>query len=49
MFNSLDYDILELEGLGEIKSWKFKVLNFLSMGYLDDTKYWQYACRAKPR
>lgn len=49
MFNSLGYEIQELEGLGEIKSWKFKILNFLSRGYLDDTKYWQYACRAKPK
>jgi 2-polyprenyl-3-methyl-5-hydroxy-6-metoxy-1,4-benzoquinol methylase len=49
MFTSLDYEIQELEGLDEIKSWKFKILNFLSMGYLDDTKYFQYACRVKPR
>ena len=48
MFTSLGYKILKLEGINGINSWKFSVLNFLSLGNLSDTRYLQYACVAKP-
>jgi 2-polyprenyl-3-methyl-5-hydroxy-6-metoxy-1,4-benzoquinol methylase len=49
MFDSLDYIIEIIEGINSIKSWKFKLLNFLALGYLTDTKYLQFACVAKPK
>jgi len=49
MFDSLDYEILKIKGLSEIRSWKFKLLDLLSFGYLADTRYVQYACVARPR
>lgn len=49
MFNSLDYEILKIEGLNEIQSWKFKLLELFSMGYLLDMRYTQYACIVKPK
>jgi 2-polyprenyl-3-methyl-5-hydroxy-6-metoxy-1,4-benzoquinol methylase len=49
MFHSLDFEILRIQGLSEIKSWKFKLLDLLSFGYLADTRYVQYACVARPK
>lgn len=49
MFDSLDFEILRMQGLSEIKSWKFKLLDMLSFGYLADTRYVQYACVARPK
>lgn len=49
MFETLDYDLVTIEGLREIQSWKFKVLDHITLGYLADTRYWQYACVARPK
>lgn len=49
MFKDLDYELIRIEGINPIKSWKFSLLNILSFGYLSDTKFMQFACAAKPK
>lgn len=49
MFDSLGYRIVELRGINGINSWKFSLFNALSMGYLTDTRYLQFACVAAPK
>jgi 2-polyprenyl-3-methyl-5-hydroxy-6-metoxy-1,4-benzoquinol methylase len=49
MFNSLDYDILKIEGLVPIQSWEFKLFELVSIGYLSDMRYSQYVCIVKPK
>ncbi|MCX6778936.1 MAG: class I SAM-dependent methyltransferase, partial [Candidatus Magasanikbacteria bacterium] len=49
MFESLDYKIIKMEGINPINSWKFTLLNILSLRYLSDTEYLQFACVAKPK
>lgn len=49
MFDSLGYRIVELRGINGINSWKFSLLNALSMGYLSDTRYLQFACVVTPK
>lgn len=47
MFNSLNYEIIKIEGIHAAKSWKLTLLNILFAGHLSDTKYLQFACVAK--
>lgn len=49
MFRALDYQVLKIEGINPITSWKYHVLNIASFGYLSDTRYLQFACVAKPK
>lgn len=49
MFDHLGYRIVLLQGINGIDSWKFSLLNALSMGYLSDTRYFQFACVATPK
>lgn len=49
MFKNLNYELIKLEGINPIKSWKFSLLNILSFGFLSDTKFMQFACAAKPK
>jgi len=49
MFNSLGYEIITIEGINPIRLWKFNLLNLLSLGYLSDTRYVQFACVVKPK
>ena len=49
MFEQLNYDLLEITGINPINSWKLKIINLITLGFFSDTKYVQFACRAKPR
>jgi 2-polyprenyl-3-methyl-5-hydroxy-6-metoxy-1,4-benzoquinol methylase len=49
MFNSLDYYIVTIKGINQIRSRVFSILNVLSFGYLSDTKYLRFVCVAKPK
>lgn len=49
MFESLDYEIWRIQGINEITSWKFRMLDLLYIGYLADTRYVQYACVVRPK
>ncbi|EKE07232.1 MAG: methyltransferase type 11 [uncultured bacterium] len=49
MFDSLNYELVKIEGINSIESWKFKVFNFLTFGFFSDTKHLQFACVAKPK
>ncbi len=49
MFDSLGYKMVEMKGINAIRSWKFSFFNALSMGYLSDTRYLQFACVATPK
>jgi 2-polyprenyl-3-methyl-5-hydroxy-6-metoxy-1,4-benzoquinol methylase len=48
MFDSLNYRILKLEGINATPSWRVKLLNYLTLGSLSDTRYLQFACVAQP-
>ncbi|MDD5736893.1 MAG: class I SAM-dependent methyltransferase [Candidatus Omnitrophica bacterium] len=49
MFEGLDYEVLELDGINGITTWKFNLLNILTFGLINDTRYMQFACSAKRR
>ncbi|OFY41551.1 MAG: hypothetical protein A2X18_06930 [Bacteroidetes bacterium GWF2_40_14] len=49
MFISLGYEIITIEGINPIRLWKFNILDFLSFGYLTDTRFVQFACVVKPK
>jgi 2-polyprenyl-3-methyl-5-hydroxy-6-metoxy-1,4-benzoquinol methylase len=50
MFVEAGYHVVEIKGInGSHFSRKFRVLNSLLLGALDDTKYLQYACVAHPK
>ncbi len=48
MLEALDFEVKTLQGINPIVSYKFSILNVLSLGYLSDTRYIQFACVAKP-
>lgn len=48
-FEALDFEIISLTGINPIVSYKFTILNVLSLGYLSDTRFIQFACVAKPK
>jgi len=48
MFLRLNFEIVKLEGINAIKDFRFTLLNIMSLGYLSDTRYLQYAVVAKP-
>ncbi len=49
MFEALGYELLNIDGINGITSWKFGVLNALTLGFLSDTRFMQYACVARPK
>lgn len=49
MFDALGYDLLTLEGINDLVTWKFKLANMLTFGFLSDTRYMQFAVVARPR
>lgn len=48
MFGSLGYDLVKIQGINANNSWKFMVFNIMTLGWLKESKYFQYACVAKP-
>lgn len=47
MFNSLDYKIVKMEGISATNSFKYKLINMLTFGFMSDTKYLKFACVIK--
>ncbi len=47
MFEDAGYKLIRQEGIKKITSWKFRLLNLLTFGFLDDTKYLRFACIAR--
>jgi 2-polyprenyl-3-methyl-5-hydroxy-6-metoxy-1,4-benzoquinol methylase len=47
MFENSGFFIINIQGINKIKYWKFRFLNFVTLGLLNDTKYLQYVCIAK--
>ncbi len=48
MFETLNYEIVQIKGLRPTPSVGFHILNTLTFGSISDCKYIQYACVAKP-
>ncbi len=48
-FQQLNFDIIDMEGLSPIKDFRFEILNILTMGYLADTRFSQFASVIKPK
>jgi hypothetical protein len=46
MFEDAGYELIRQEGIKKITSWRFRLLNLLTFGFLDDTKYLRFACIA---
>jgi 2-polyprenyl-3-methyl-5-hydroxy-6-metoxy-1,4-benzoquinol methylase len=49
MFNNLDFEILEMEGIHPTSSRTFRLLNMLFLNALSDIKYKHFAIVAKPK
>lgn len=50
LFDASGYEILNMQGINPIEfPWKFGLLNRLTMGALEDTRFKQFACVARPR
>jgi hypothetical protein len=49
MFERLGYDLVTIDGIGRLNTWRPKVATILSLGLFADTRNKQYACVAKPR
>lgn len=45
---ALGYKVLTIKGIHGINLWKFCLLGIVSLGYLNDTRYEQFVCIAKP-
>lgn len=49
MFNSLNYQIIKIEGINPTKWWKFLPINILTLGQMRDARFVQFACLVKPK
>lgn len=48
LFEESGYQIMQMQGINAIQfPWKFGLLNTLTLGALEDTRFLQYACQAK--
>ena len=47
-FKELGYEVIKMEGINGITTWKFNILNALLLGSIKDTRYMQFACVARP-
>ena len=48
MFKNLHYEIIIIEGINPIISWKFDLFNILTFNYMNDTRFAQFAITIKP-
>ncbi|MGI8438574.1 MAG: class I SAM-dependent methyltransferase [Chthoniobacterales bacterium] len=48
MFESLSYQVVRLEGINATPSWRVALLSAMLFGALEDTKYLQFCCVARP-
>ena len=49
MFEDLNYEVISIKGLKPTPSVGFHILNTLTLGYIKDCKYIQYALVARPK
>jgi 2-polyprenyl-3-methyl-5-hydroxy-6-metoxy-1,4-benzoquinol methylase len=49
MFNSVNYDVISVEGINEIQGWKWWLLKKITFGFMDEYGFLQFVCIAKPR
>lgn len=50
LFDVSGYDVLTVQGINAIKfPWKYGLLNLLTFGALEDSRFMQFACVARPR
>lgn len=46
MFEKTGYSLKGQFGINKLNSWKFKILNLFTLGFINDTKYLQFICIA---
>lgn len=44
MIENSGYKLIYLKGINKTSSWKFRLLNILSLGFLNDTGFMQFVC-----
>ncbi|MCX6231086.1 MAG: class I SAM-dependent methyltransferase [Bacteroidetes bacterium] len=49
LFDDAGYVVEKIEGINSIELFKYKVMFALGMGFLEDTKYMQFACRVRKK
>src|ERR1035437_3647960 len=49
MFEELRYDVLTIDGINKLNTWRPKMASVLSLGLFSDCRNKQYACVARPR
>lgn len=47
MFEQAGYKIIKIEGINANKTWKFKLFNFITFYFFNDSKFLQFVCIAK--
>jgi hypothetical protein len=48
MFKEAGYEVERIDGINPFGSWKFSLLNLLLLGHIDDMRFEQFACVARP-
>lgn len=48
-FDELGYELVTLQGISPVRSWKFTLLNTLTLGQISDARYFQFAGVARPK
>jgi 2-polyprenyl-3-methyl-5-hydroxy-6-metoxy-1,4-benzoquinol methylase len=49
MFNSANYEVLNIEGINGLSGWKWKLFNKITFGYFNEYGFLQFVIIAKPR
>jgi hypothetical protein len=47
MFEECGFEVTNIKGINPNNGWKYKMLNLLSFGYFEETRYLQYILSAK--
>lgn len=47
MFEIAGYQVVKMEGINALDSWKFKIFNALTFGFFDDSKYFRFVSIVK--
>jgi len=49
MFESLNYEVVQLKGINQTQNIGVRLIGLLSLGWLSDTTYLQFGCIVRPR
>lgn len=47
MFEELGYEVVSIRGINSLRAWKFFPINIMTLGFINDSRYLQYATVAR--